>query len=84
MAWRHAGQEKTPPILPFTTPMESDQRLRGCQRDAAGLDERFYPRIRPGDDVFGTDRKASSASWWLWRVRRQTPQTIGPCRAQAL
>ena len=24
--------------------------------------------------------KASSASWWLRRTRRQTPQTIGPCR----
>src|SRR5215831_8792708 len=24
--------------------------------------------------------KASSASWWLWRTRRHTPQTIGPCR----
>ena len=41
-----AGKEKTPPFLPFTTPMESDQRLRLCRRDAADLDERFCRRIR--------------------------------------
>jgi hypothetical protein len=51
-----AGQEKTPPILPFTTPMDSDQRLRVCQRDAPGPEERFCRRIRPADDVFGTHR----------------------------
>ena len=49
-----AGQEKTPPILPFTTQMESDQRLSVCRRDAPNADERFCRRIRPTDDVFGT------------------------------
>jgi hypothetical protein len=29
-----AGQEKTPSLLPFTSPTESDQRLRVCRRDA--------------------------------------------------
>ena len=32
-----AGQEKTPPILPFTTPTESDQRPRACRQDAPAL-----------------------------------------------
>ncbi len=36
-----AGQEKTPPILPFTTQMESDQRLRVCRRDAPGPTNAF-------------------------------------------
>jgi hypothetical protein len=49
-----AGQEKTPPIRPFTTPMESDQRLRVGRRDAPNADERFCRRTRPADDVFGT------------------------------
>ncbi len=52
-----AGQEKTPPILPFTTPTESDQRLRVGRRDAPGPDERSCRRIRPGDDVFGTHNR---------------------------
>jgi hypothetical protein len=51
-----AWQEKTPPILPFTTPMESDQRPRVGRRDAPGPDERFCRRIRPTDDVFGTHK----------------------------
>ncbi len=45
-------QEKTPPILPFTTQMESDQRPSLCWRDAPGPEERFCRRIRPADDVF--------------------------------
>ncbi len=49
-----ARQEKTPPILPLTTLMESNQRPRVCRRDAPNADERFCRRIRPADDVFGT------------------------------
>jgi hypothetical protein len=51
-----AGEEKPPPILPFTTHKESDQRPRVCRRNALNADERFCRRIRPADDVFGTHR----------------------------
>ncbi len=55
-----AGQEKTPPILPFTTLIESDQRPRVCRRDAptptnafaadSGLLTIFSVRTGRGDD----------------------------------
>ena len=51
-----ARQEKTPPILPFTTPMESDQRPRVCWRDAPSANERFCRRIRSDDDDFSTHK----------------------------
>jgi hypothetical protein len=57
-----AGQEKTPPILPFITPKKSTQRPRVCRRDAPSIDERFCHRIRPGDDVFGTHRTTTPLS----------------------
>jgi hypothetical protein len=55
--FRDPQGEKTPPILPFTTPTESDQRPRVCRRDAPNADERFCRQIRPADDVFGTHRE---------------------------
>ena len=58
--FRYLQGEKTPPILPFTTTMQSDQRLRVGRRDAPGPDERFCRRMRPGDDVFGTHKCLSS------------------------
>jgi hypothetical protein len=36
-----AGEEKTPPILPFTTHKESDQRPRVCRRNAPGPTNAF-------------------------------------------
>src|ERR1017187_4689603 len=57
-----ARQEKTPPILPFTTPMESDQRLRACRRDAPSANERFCRR--PADDVFGMHRFLMFPNGW--------------------
>jgi hypothetical protein len=56
-----ARQEKAPPILPFTTQMESDQRRRVGRRDARA-DERFCRRIRPADDVFGTHNYGEARS----------------------
>jgi hypothetical protein len=50
-----ARQEKAPPLLPFTTPMERDQRdpVSVGERPPASTNA-FATESRPGDDVFGT------------------------------
>jgi hypothetical protein len=74
-----AWQEKTPPILPFTTQMESDQRLRVCRRDAPSVDERFCRRIRPSDNVFGTHR-CGTLSGGISSLRRRSNTCSQRCR----
>src|SRR5262245_12285331 len=60
--------------------------VRGYGAVANRYDKGQFPTIARGttDPALRTRTrkvawKASSASWWLSR-RRQTPQTIGPCR----
>jgi hypothetical protein len=72
----YAWQEKTPPILPFTNPTESDQRPRLCRRNAPKADERYCHRIPPANEVFGTHRvpKTSSAG----RIDGKRPLSANP------
>jgi catechol 2,3-dioxygenase-like lactoylglutathione lyase family enzyme len=80
-----AGKEKPPPILPFTTHKESDQRPRLCWRDAPNADERFCRRIRPGDDVFGTHSraKATDSVALPWRINVRERKEVGEVLALA-
>ena len=71
-----AGQEKTPPILPFSTKMESAQRLHVGRRDAPNGDERFCRRIRPADDVFGMHNRQILLNMRKWSPPRRLLQGV--------
>jgi hypothetical protein len=56
-----ARQEKAPPLLPLTIPMERDHRNPASAGEALpSIDERFCRRIRPGNYVFGRHTPAST------------------------